>query len=328
MFNNVSRRSFVVSAAAAGAAFGLNGRVEFLPSALAQDAARETGLNPRNLQFYKFKVGDIEVTQILDGEVIRPHAENFVRNATIEERQKALAAGGVITDGVPTGFTVTTAKIGDRRVIFDAGNGAAGLPASGRLTANMKAAGFEQKDVTHVVLTHFHPDHIFGLMDKDNQPLYPNAEIILPAAEINFWTDESRTSKLPAGVQGLVQRINATLAKWSNVRRFEGDAEVLPGVKPVASYGHTPGHTSFLLNSGAAQFMVLADVTNVKELFLRNPGWHVVFDMDPNAAEATRRAIFDRVIADKIAVSGYHWGMPGCGTISKDGAGYALAPMA
>ena len=148
------------------------------------------------------------------------------------------------------------------------------------------------------------------------------------AAESNFWTDESRTSKLPAGVQGLVQRINATLAKWSNVRRFEGDAEVLPGVKPVASYGHTPGHTSFLLNSGAAQFMVLADVTNVKELFLRNPGWHVVFDMDPNAAEATRRAIFDRVIADKIAVSGYHWGMPGCGTISKDGAGYALAPMA
>lgn len=323
-----TRRNFVVSAAAAGAAFGLDRPVEFLPSALAQEAQRETGLNPRKLQFYRFKVGDVEVTQVFDGEIVRPHDPNFVRNASIEERQKALAEGGVITDGVPTGFTVTTIKIGDRRVIFDAGNGAAGLPQSGRLQENMKAAGFEAKDVTHVVVTHFHPDHIFGLMDKDNKPIYPQAEIIVPAAELAFWTDESRTSKLPQGVQGLVRRVGETLATWKNVRRFEGEADVLPGVKPVASYGHTPGHTSFHVSSGAQQFMVLADVTNVKELFVRNPGWHVVFDMDPNLAEATRRRIFDRVVADKIPVAGYHYGMPGCGTLTKDGSGYAFAPMA
>ena len=323
-----TRRNFVVSAAAAGAAFGLDRPVEFLPSALAQEAQRETGLNPRKLQFYRFQVGDIEVTQVFDGEIVRPHDPNFVRNASIEERQKALAEGGVITDGVPTGFTVTTIKIGDRRVIFDAGNGAAGLPQSGRLQENMKAAGFEAKDVTHVVVTHFHPDHIFGLMDKDNKPIYPQAEIIVPAAELAFWTDESRTSKLPQGVQGLVRRVGETLATWKNVRRFEGEADVLPGVKPMASYGHTPGHTSFHVSSGAQQFMVLADVTNVKELFVRNPGWHVVFDMDPNLAEATRRRIFDRVVADKIPVAGYHYGMPGCGTLTKDGSGYAFAPMA
>lgn len=323
---DISRRTFVASAAAVGAAFGLDRRMEIFPSALAQ--ARETGLNPNRLKVFSFKVGDIEVTQILDGEVVRPHAPNFVVNASIEERQKALAAGGVITDGVPTGFTVTSARIGDRRVIFDSGNGAAGLPATGQLADNMKLAGFEQKDVTHVVVTHFHPDHIFGLMDKDNAPIYPNAEIIVPAAELAFWTDEGRTSKLPPAQQGLAKRVASTLGVWKNVRRFEGAADVLPGVTPTPSYGHTPGHTSFLLSSGSAQFMVLADVTNVKELFLRNPGWHVMFDMDKQMAEATRRKMFDRLVADKIPASGYHWGMPGAGLISKDGAGYALTPLA
>ncbi len=324
---DLSRRRFVVSAAAAGAAFGLDGRMEFLPSAMAQ-AARDTGLNPKNLQFFKFKVGDIEVTQIFDGEMMRPHDPAFVRNASIEERRKALEVGGVNADGAPTSFTVTTMKIGDKRVMFDSGNGAAGLPASGRLNENMKAAGFEPKDITHVVVTHCHPDHIFGLMDKDNAPLFGHAEIIMPAAEYNFWTDESKVSALPAGVQGLARRVQATLGKWSNVRRVEPDTEVIPGVRSVSSFGHTPGHTSFHVNSGAAQFMVLADVTNIKELFLRNPGWHVMFDMDPNVAEASRRRMFDRVVADNIPVAGYHYGMPGCGTVGKDGAGYTFTPMA
>ena len=115
---DISRRRFVVSAAAAGAAFGLDGRMEFLPSAMAQ-ASRDTGLNPKNLQFFKFKVGDIEVTQIFDGEMMRPHDPAFVRNAAIEERRKALEAGGVNADGAPTSFTVTTMKIGDKRVMFD-----------------------------------------------------------------------------------------------------------------------------------------------------------------------------------------------------------------
>jgi len=96
----------------------------------------------------------------------------------------------------------------------------------------------------------------------------------------------------------------------------------------VKTYGHTPGHTSYLVSSGSAQLMVLGDVTNIPPINLHNPGWHVAFDQDAEVAEATRRSVFDRIVADQIVCAGYHWGMPGAGTIEKDGDGYVLKPVA
>ena len=104
--------------------------------------------------------------------------------------------------------------------------------------------------------------------------------------------------------------------------------EVAPGIRSVASYGHTPGHTSYLVSSGSDQLMVLGDVTNLPALFVRNPGWHAAFDQDAAMAESARRKMFDRVVADNITITGYHYGMPGAGRIAKDGSGYAYTPIA
>ena len=102
----------------------------------------------------------------------------------------------------------------------------------------------------------------------------------------------------------------------------------MAGMKPVPTYGHTVGHTSFLLSSGNQSYMVVADVTNITQLFVRNPGWHAAFDQDPQQAEVTRRKFFDRLIADNQLCGGYHWGMPGCGSLAKDGSGYVFTPRA
>lgn len=321
-----SRRRFVASAAAAGAVFGFDRPMEFIPSAFAQQAAEQQ--NPKGMPFYRFKVGDIEVTQVFDGETPAPNNPGFIRNASPEDIKAALVAAGMQGDTIPVSYTVTILKIGGKYLMFDSGNAAASLPRAGRLAANMTAAGIEQKDISTIVITHFHGDHIFGLMTAENAQIYPNADIVMPEAEYSFWTDPSKTASLPEARQGLAKRVQATFPTWKNIRRFSGNADVVPGVKPVASYGHTPGHTSFLVASGASQFMVLADVTNIYQLFVRNPGWHAGFDQDAQMAEASRRSMFDRVVADKLMVAGYHYGMPGCGTIAKDGSSYVFTPAA
>jgi glyoxylase-like metal-dependent hydrolase (beta-lactamase superfamily II) len=312
---SISRRAFVISAATAGAAFGLDGPLEFVGRAFAQQV---TGPDVQ-----KFKVGDIEVIQIYDGTWEKAHDPGFVKNASVDEVKGALKAGGLTDAHVPIPFTVTAVRFGGRLVLFDSGTGAQVAPTAGNITKNdlWKAAGIDPARVETIIITHFHPDHISGLMAKDtNAPVFPNAQIHVPAAEYKFWTDPTTTA-------GAAKRIQAVFPGWKNIRQFEGDAEVVTGIRAVNTNGHTPGHTSYQLASGGQQLMVLGDVTNIRALFLKNPGWHAAFDANPTLAEANRRKIFDRIVGDKIVATGYHWGMPGAGTVQKDGGGYALVPV-
>ncbi len=320
----LSRRSFVVSAAAASAAFGLKGPLAFIGPAEAQMSG-----GSEVPKFARFKIGDIEVTQLYDGIWQKPHDDNFIKNASVEETKKALRDADLTDAHVPITFTITVVRMGDRLVMFDSGTGAQMAPTAGLLMKeSMQAAGIDPKSISTIVLTHFHPDHIFGLMEKGtNAQVFPDAELVAPASEYKFWTDAGLISKLPEARQGLAKRIQATFPNWKNIRQAEDDTEVVPGIRSVASNGHTPGHSSYLVSSGNDQLMVLGDVTNLPALFVRNPGWHAAFDQDPEMAESTRRKLFDRVVSDNITITGYHYGMPGAGSIEKDGSGYVYKPI-
>jgi glyoxylase-like metal-dependent hydrolase (beta-lactamase superfamily II) len=312
----VSRRDLVVGAAGAFAAFGLDKPLAFIGAAQAQTIPTAPG-------FKKYNVGDIEVISLFDGIWEKPHDENFIKGANVEQTKAALKAAGLTDAFVPIPFTALAVKTGGRVVLIDSGTGGQTGTRTGLLPQSMAAAGIDPKDVKTIVISHFHPDHIFGLMAKEtNAQTFPDAEIIVPAAELKWWTQPVESIQAPR--RSLAQRIQATFPTWKNLRPVDGEVEVAPGVRQIPAHGHTQGHAVHLISSGGKQFIATADVTNIYSLFAKNPDWQGVFDHVPDEAVATRKKVFDRAIADKAMVAGYHWGLPNVGTLAKDGNGYAF----
>jgi glyoxylase-like metal-dependent hydrolase (beta-lactamase superfamily II) len=164
-----------------------------------------------------------------------------------------------------------------------------------------------------------------GLLGADDKPAFPNAEILVPAAEHKFWMDDGEMSRAsPGRMQGLFKD-NRRVMSGEILRRtatYEWGKEIAPGITSVSTPGHTPGHTSYVIASGSARLFVFSDVTNRPELFVRNPGWHAFFDQIPDMAEATRRKVLDMLVADKMLVQTFHAPFPALGHMEKDGQSY------
>jgi glyoxylase-like metal-dependent hydrolase (beta-lactamase superfamily II) len=322
---NLTRRNALLTVACAGAAFGLPRPVSFIEAALAQEGP-EVGKG-----FQPFKFGEVDGFILNDGVWDKPHDPAFIANASVEETKAALAAAGIANEVVPIPFNATLLKFGNETVLFDAGTGGQFQPTAGALIANMAAVGITPAQITRVIVSHFHPDHVFGLMSKapDNTPVFPNAAIYVPSTEFKFWMDPSIFTQLPESRQGLPRRLQAMFPLLKDkVKQYEWDTDVIPGIRSIAAPGHTPGHTAFVVGSGKAQLLVLSDTTNMPALFAEHPGWHSQLDADPVLAEATRRRLLDRAVSDKALVTGYHFPFPAVGTIVPDGAGYTFVPVA
>jgi glyoxylase-like metal-dependent hydrolase (beta-lactamase superfamily II) len=319
----------MATAAAFGAYVGLDKPLYFVPEAHAQGADALPGQKLMDKGFHKFKVGDVEVTTIYDGFANAPIDPAFIPGTTADQIKAALVKGGYKGDVRPNFFTVTVVKMKGKTIMFDSSTGSQLAPTAGRMMANnMYAAGIDPQKISAIVVTHYHADHISGMISAaTNSKVFPDAEIIVPEVEHNHWNDASLPGKLPEGQRPMVNRIQASLGKWKGVRLAKADTEVLPGIRSVATFGHTPGHTSYLVGSGKNPLLVLGDVTNIPAINVANPDWSIGFDTDKPAAAATRRKIFDRAIAEKLTMTGYHWGMPGAGTVQKDGNGYRYVPV-
>jgi glyoxylase-like metal-dependent hydrolase (beta-lactamase superfamily II) len=319
---DMSRRRFL-GTAAAGAAFGLAGPLEFIPQAFAASP-----LEPA-VGHYKYKVGSIEVTAIYDGIWRKPHDPTFIKNASVEDTKDALSKAGLTTDFMPIPLTVVVIKMGDRTIMMDAGSGVGQWQKNAtHLPANMKAAGIDYTKIDTVMISHFHPDHVWGLMEKGtNDPVFTNAELIVNSKEYNWWTDPGRVAKLAEGRKPAGKRIAEVFPKWKNWRLVEDGTEVAPGVKILSAPGHTPGHSVYLIDGGSEQLMVSADIMYVPALLAPHPEWQGVYDQDGETAITTRRKLIDRVIADNIKICGSHFPFPGSGTFAKDGNAYTFTPM-
>lgn len=316
----LNRRKFLASAAGVSA-LGLTGSLAILPSS-AEASVRKKG-------FYSYKIGaDVEVISIYDGVWEKPHDEGFIPGVSIDDTKAALLKGGLTDEFVPLEFAFTVIKTGGKTILIDAGTGGQLAPTAGLAKAGgMKAAGISPADIDTVLISHFHPDHIFGLMEKDNSQVFPQAQILVGETEYKFWTDPALIARLPEGRRGLPNRIQSTFPKWKNLGQYSGGQEVAPGITSISTFGHTPGHSAFLVNSGDDQLMLMGDLMNIPALFLTNLDWQFGNDFDKNMASGTRKAVVDRAVADGITVAGYHFGFPNSGKIEKDGKGYVFNPV-
>lgn len=247
---------------------------------------------------------------------------------------EALVVAHMEKDMMTIPYSPIAVNTGSKLVVIDTGTGEANFEktkgVSGQFDGNLKASGIDRNHVDIVIISHFHGDHINGLLAADNKPAFPNAEVLVPAAEWKYFMDDAEMGKQTTdrmkGVFSNARRVFDALNR--KVTPYEPGKEVAPGITSVATYGQTPGHKSHVVSSGSATVYVQADVTNNPVLFARNPGWHAFFDQDGAMAEATRRKVYDMLAADTMMVQGFHYPFPAVAFVEKTGSGYREIPVA
>ncbi len=276
-------------------------------AAYAQEPAIPAAAMPMSRNF---ALGDMSVTAILAGSMMAedPHSI-FGLNVDDETFAAASAENFIPADRTLFQFAPTVVRTGDATILFDTG-----LDPAGLLTA-LEGAGFSAADITHVVITHMHPDHIGGLADEAGAPTFPDASHVAGQVEFDAWAamgDELFETK----VRPLADRLTL----------IAGDDEVVPGVTAVEAFGHTPGHMAFRLGAGDQRILLTADTANHYVWSVGYPDWEVQFDMDKAMAAATRRRLLGMVAEERMAMLGYHLPFPGLGYLETRGDGFRWVP--
>jgi len=284
--------------------------------------------------FYRYKVGSIEVTVVTDGINRMPIPDGFVLNANKDEVNAALAAAFMEKDVFVGPYNPIVVNTGSKLAVIDTGFGEAAYKTSqglnGQFLINLAVAGIDANKIDSVIISHYHADHINGLLKSDNSLTFPNAEILVPAPEHKFWMDDGEMGRAStARIQGLFKNVRRVMQGevLRHLRTYEWEQEVIPGVTAVATPGHSPGHTCHIISSGATKVYVQGDVTHAPFLFVRNPGWHPFIDHDPIQAEATRRKVYDMLVAEKMLVQGFHYPFPSLAHVEKTTTGYREIPV-
>ncbi len=284
--------------------------------------------------WYRYKVGSFEITVVTDGANRMKLPDDFVKNATRDEVNSALAAAYMEKDVFVGPYNPVVVNTGQKLVLIDTGTSEAAYKStngmSGQLMANLAAAGIDANAIDTVIISHYHGDHVNGLLKADGSLAFPSAEILVPALEHKFWMDDGEMSRAPKGrMEGLFKNNRRVFSGdvMKRLRTYEEGKEVVSGITAVGTHGHSAGHNSHIVASGSSQVFVQADVTHVPFLFARNPGWHAFYDQDPVMAEATRRKVYDMLSADRMMVQGFHYPFPSVAFVEKNGSGYREIPV-
>ncbi len=296
--------------------------------ALASPAAAAAPmLGPSQPTHTRFALGAFEVTTILDGAVQLPGPHPIFGENVTQEDVAALAAENFLpAERMETAFTVTLVNTGSEVVLFDTGNGGATgrRPNAGRLLERLAAAGYAAEQIDTVVITHFHGDHIGGLME-DGAPAFPNARYVLGAEEYDFWSNEDLLDD--EAMSGRARLVQANVVPFAERATMIAPGEaVASGIEAVKAWGHTPGHHCYHVESEGQRIMLIADLANHYVMSLQRPDWHVRFDMDKEAAVAARTEILGMVASDRIPFIGYHMPAPAVGYLETLGEGFRYVP--
>jgi glyoxylase-like metal-dependent hydrolase (beta-lactamase superfamily II) len=318
----LTRRTVLSGAVAAGAAT--------LTPALSSPAQAAAPLSGQQAPgWYRYKVGSFEVTVATDGINRFKMANDHVLNRPLADVSAGQVAAHYDPNMMTTPYNPIVVNTGSRLVLIDTGGGEATFKNSkgmaGQLMTNLAAAGIDANAIDTVIISHYHGDHMNGLLNASNGLAFPNAEILVPTAEHKFFMDDGEMNRAPAGrLQTVFKNARRVLTAdvLKRIKTYDPGKELVPGITSVETNGHSYGHNSHVVASGNDKVFVQADVTHVPHLFARNPDWHAFYDQDGPQAEATRRRIYDMLVADRMMVQGFHYPFPGLAYVEKAGNGY------
>jgi glyoxylase-like metal-dependent hydrolase (beta-lactamase superfamily II) len=291
------------------------------------DDAPKSNAGKQGAGFYRFSVGTIEGTVLTAGSFTIPNPHPTIApEASKEDFVKAMEGALHPADKASLEINPTVFKIGSELVLVDSGGD------NLRAVDNLRAAGVKPEQITAVIITHAHGDHIGGTLTKDGSPVYPNAKVFLGKAEHDFWTGpaDMPNSRMPVdNRKGMADGAKKWIASMKG--RLElvkpGD-KILSGLEIVDGSGHTPGHLCISVTSGSEKVFLLADLVHHPVAMFHNPDWTIGFDADPKAAATARKRIFPMLASDKARVLAYHLPWPGFGRVGKHGDAYWWAPEA
>lgn len=266
-------------------------------------------------------LGDRSVEVVSDGGFELP-ASMIARDRPADEVLALMKADNLPTDTIRNVLNVTLIRDGETLTLIDCGSGDRFLPGSGKLNEALDAAGIDRGKVARVILTHAHPDHLWGAVDSFDEISFPNATFHLSVADHAFWSSADAASRLPADramfAAGALRVLGAIKDR---LKTFQPGAEVAPGIVAIDTAGHTVGHTSFAVSGGGRSLIVLGDALTNAAISFRRPKWASGADQDADRAVATRLKLLDMLAKDRLAFIGYHLPVPGLGrTETSDGA--------
>ncbi len=276
--------------------------------------------------FYRMMLGDYEVTALLDGTLAVP-VSKFLTNTTPDEVEKALARQ-FLKDPVVLSDNAYLVNTGAKLVLIDAGGGQTYGNALGALVANLKAAGYQPEQVDEVYITHMHADHVAGLA-SDGKPVFPNAIVRADKHEADYWLSQANLDAAPKNEQKGFADAIAALKPYvaaGKFMTFDGDTDLVPGVRAHASRGHTPGHTTYFVESKGERLALWGDLMHVAAVQFPNPAVTISFDTDSKLAAVERQKAFADAADKGYWITAAHLSFPGIGHLRKDGDGYVFVP--
>jgi glyoxylase-like metal-dependent hydrolase (beta-lactamase superfamily II) len=277
--------------------------------------------------WYRMMVGDIEVTALSDGTVALP-VDKLLTNTSPAKIQTALSRA-YLKAPVETSVNGYLVNTGSKLVLIDAG--AAGLfgPTLGNLLSHLKASGYQPEQVDEIYITHLHPDHVGGVA-ADGKAAFPNAVLRVDKRDADFWLSKANLDKAPEASKGFFQGAQASVKPYADagkLKTFDGAGELVPGIKAVSTYGHTPGHTVYAIESKGQKMMVWGDLMHVAAVQFADPAATIQFDSDSKRAAPQRQNAYADAAKNGYYVAVAHVAFPGIGQLRTDGKGYRWLPV-
>ncbi len=271
-------------------------------------------------------LGSATLTTVSDGTLTLPG--NFIFDGLPEDAlAPILTEFGLSREIMTPECNLALYQDGTNRVLFDVGAGPDFMPNTGKVVEALEAEGLAPDDITHVVFTHAHPDHIWGVLDDFDDPLFPEAAYLMGRDEWDYWWDPETVNTIgearAAFAVGAKRRMEAI---EDQVELFDDGAEILPGIAALSTPGHTPGHMAFEVRQGGDAVLVVGDAIGNHHVAFRNPHWESGADHQKDTAITTRQGLLDRLSAEQMVVIGFHLPEGGIGRVEAAGDGFRFVP--